>query len=191
MEFVQPIKDLGKIAAIKEILRATPIYGLRNEALFITGINTALRVSDLIALTIGDILDNQGGFRDAVMLKERKTDKNKEFPLNSSVKKALRAYLDTRGELIAAAPLFASQRNKPLSRVRVWQILNDAAQKIGLEHIGTHTLRKTFGYHTFQKSNGNIALVQKLLNHSSSADTLRYIGIAQEELNAAYLELNL
>jgi integrase len=78
-----------------------------------------------------------------------------------------------------------------MSRVRFWQILNAAAGKIGLGHIGTHTLRKTFGYHVFVRSKGNLALVQKLLNHSSSAETLRYIGLTQEELNNAYLELNL
>lgn len=51
MKFVEPIKDLSKIAALKEILRATPEYGLRDEAIFVTGINTALRVSDLLKLT--------------------------------------------------------------------------------------------------------------------------------------------
>jgi integrase len=62
---------------------------------------------------------------------------------------------------------------------------------VGLENIGTHSLRKTFGYHVYQKTGGNLGLVQKLLNHSSGADTLRYIGIDREEMDNTYLELNL
>jgi site-specific recombinase XerD len=191
MNFVNPIKDTQKITAMKEILRAAPVYGLRDEAMFVVGINTALRVSDIVQLAIGDVRDNKGNFQDCITLKEKKTGKNKTFPLNESIRKALRAYLDGRGAVRPENPLFAGKNGKSLSRVRVWQILNAAAAKIGLKHIGTHTLRKTFGYHCFQRSGGNIALVQKLLNHSSSADTLRYIGIEQEQLNAAYLDLNL
>ena len=191
MNFVEPIKDLGKIEALKAILRATPEYGLRDEALFVTGINTALRVSDLLQLTVGDVLDNTGAFQEFITLKEKKTGKNKTFPLNDSIKKSLKAYLDSRGKADPDEPLFMGKTGGSLTRVRAWQILNAAAQKIGLKHIGTHTLRKTFGYHAFQRSKGNIALVQKLLNHSSSGDTLRYIGIDQEEMNNTYLGLNL
>jgi len=191
MNFVEPIKDRAQLDAMKIILRATPEYGARDEAIFVTGINTALRVSDILLLTVGDVCDNKGGFQDSITLKEKKTGKNKTFPLNESIKQALKAYFDSRKEMVPEAPLFTNKSGKSLSRVRVWQILNAAAKKIGLKHIGTHTLRKTFGYYTFKKSNGNIALVQKLLNHKSSADTLRYIGIEQEQLNAAYLNLNL
>ena len=191
MNFVEPIKDISKIAALKEILRVTPKYGFRDEALFVMGINTALRVSDLALLSIADVLDNNGQFQADITLKEKKTGKTKTFPLNDSVKKALKAYIENRGEVTPGEPLFAGRGGKPLTRVRIWQILNAAAKKIGLMHIGTHTLRKTFGYHTYQNSQRNIALVQKLLNHSSSADTLRYIGIDREQTNAAYLELNL
>jgi len=68
--------------------------------------------------------------------------------------------------------------------------LNEAAAVVGLAEIGTHTLRKTFAYHVFSATK-NLTLVQKLLNHSSPATTLRYIGIEQEELNACYTGLNL
>ena len=58
------------------------------------------------------------------------------------------------------------------------------------EKIGTHTLRKTFGYHAYIKTK-NIALIQKLLNHSSPSVTLRYIGITQDDLDNVYLNLDL
>jgi integrase len=74
--------------------------------------------------------------------------------------------------------------------VQAYRILNDAAQRVGIDAVGTHTLRKTFGYHTYRQTK-NLGLVQKLLNHTSSVDTLRYIGIEQEDLDAAYLRLNL
>jgi integrase len=78
-----------------------------------------------------------------------------------------------------------------LSRVEAWRVLRAAGQKIGLENIGTHTLRKTFGYHMYKRSGRDIALVQDLLNHGSPRQTLRYIGISQEEKDEAYLDLNL
>lgn len=87
--------------------------------------------------------------------------------------------------------LFPSiKTKKALTRVQAYRILNGAAREVGLEKIGTHTLRKTFWYHMYKRT-GNLALVQKLLNHSSSGDTLRYIGIEQEDMDEAYLRLNL
>ncbi|GHV40138.1 site-specific integrase [Synergistales bacterium] len=189
MELVEPIKDIQKIADMKEALRINPNTGLRDEAMFVMGINTGLRISDIVTMVTDDVLDGMI-YRESVVLKERKTGKRKVFPLNESVRKTLKIYLDTRN-VVNDEPLFPSRSKKNMSRVRFWQILNKAATKIGLKHIGTHTLRKTFGYHVFVKSERNLALVQKLLNHSSSIETLRYIGIAQEELNNAYLGLNL
>jgi integrase len=191
MNFVEPIKNREQIEALKVILRATPEYGQRDEALFVMGINTALRVSDIVKLTVGDVRDNIGNFQDYITLKEKKTGKNKTFPLNESIKHVLKAYFNSRGEMAPEAPLFIGKKGKSLSRVRIWQILNAAAKKIGLKHIGTHTLRKTFGHHAYKQSGGNLGLVQKLLNHSSSGDTLRYIGIEQDDMNAVYLKLNL
>jgi integrase len=69
--------------------------------------------------------------------------------------------------------------------------LSAAGEAVGLERVGTHSLRKTFGYHVYKRTGGNLGLVQKLLNHSSSADTLRYIGIDREQMDNTYLDLNL
>jgi integrase len=82
--------------------------------------------------------------------------------------------------------LFRSRQggNRPMSRTRAYQVLREVAQRHGVEHIGTHTLRKTFGYH-FYKQTGDVALLQRILNHSSPAITLRYIGIEQDQIDAA------
>lgn len=187
MQMVQPIRDIRKIEAMKKILRAG---GKRNELLFTLGINSALRVSDLLGLKVADVLDEKGKLKEAVSLNESKTGKSKLFPLNDSAKKAIKEYVDeARPEY--DAPLFPSRKGgKAISRVQAWEILSNAAKEVGLEHIGTHTLRKTFGYHVYKRTN-NLGLVQKLLNHRSSSETLRYIGIEQAEMNDAYLKLNL
>ncbi|MCL2768388.1 MAG: tyrosine-type recombinase/integrase, partial [Synergistaceae bacterium] len=85
-------------------------------------------------------------------------------------------------------PIKSAKWDGAIDRWQAWYILNEAGKAIGLSHIGTHTLWKTFGYHVFQRSGGNLALVQKLLNHSSSGDTLRYIGLDREQMDNAYLE---
>ncbi len=196
MQTVQPIREVRKIEAMKKILRAS---GKRNELLFILGINSALRISDILSLKVSDVLDESGEVREAVSLNEQKTRKSKLFPLNDSAKKAIREYVEeAKPEM--EAPLFSSRtrakKNNPerkrtaITRVQAWEILSKAADEVGLEHVGTHTLRKTFGYHVYMRTN-NLGLVQKLLNHRSSGETLRYIGIEQDEMDEAYLKLNL
>lgn len=187
MNFVEPIRDLGKIQTMKRVLRANP----RNELLFIFGINSALRVSDLLRLKLADVIDESQSPRGSVALREQKTGKTKRFPLNESIKTALIRYLATRPDAEPGEPLFPSRKGGgALTRQHAWAILQEAGQKIGLRCIGTHSLRKTFGYHVYRKTK-DLAMVQQLLGHSSSADTLRYIGITQEQLFDAYLGLNL
>jgi integrase len=187
MQTVQPIREVRKIEAMKKILRAS---GKRNELLFILGINSALRISDILSLKVSDVLDESGKVKEAVSLNEQKTGKSKLFPLNDSAKKAIREYVEeAKPEM--ETPLFPSRKgSKAISRVQAWEILSKAADEVGLEHVGTHTLRKTFGYHVYMRTN-NLGLVQKLLNHRSSGETLRYIGIEQDEMDEAYLKLNL
>ena len=186
---VAPIKDTNKIRSIKKFLRRN---SLRDEAMFVFGINSALRIGDLLSLKVGNVADGSGKVLDAVVLNEQKTGKTKQFPINKSAKRVLIAYLQTRPDSALDEPLFPSRNGGcPLSRWRARRILHRAGKAVGLDRIGTHSLRKTFGYHVYRKTGGNLGLVQKLLNHSSSGDTLRYIGIDVEEMNATYLTLNL
>ena len=187
MKTVQPIREIKKIETMKKILRAS---GKRNEMLFVLGINSALRVSDLLGLKVGDVVDEAGKVKEAVYLNERKTGKSKAFPLNDAAKKIIGEYVE-EVKPDREAPLFPSRKgSKAISRVQAWEILSEAAKEVEIEHVGTHTLRKTFGYHIYMRTN-NLGLVQKLLNHRSSSETLRYIGIEQDEMDEAYLSLNL
>ena len=187
MEFVQPIRDLKKIETIKKLLKQ---QNLRDYCLFVIGINSGLRISDLLKLTVSDVIDGNK-LKDRIRLREKKTNKFKDFPLSEKSKSALKEYLKTR-EYNENEPLFISRKNKGfLLRQQAYKIINNVAKEVGIkEKIGTHTLRKTFGYHAY--NNGyDITLIQKLFNHSSPSVTLRYIGITQDELDNVYLSLDL
>jgi site-specific recombinase XerD len=188
MEFVQPIRDRKKIEAMKKILKAD---NLRDYCLFVLGINSGLRISDLLKLKVGDVMEN-GKVKERIVVREKKTGKTKDFPLGDSAKKAISEYMKSRGEYPQDEALFPSRKGgTPLTRQHAYRIINDAARAVGItEQIGTHTLRKTFGYHAYQ-SGVDITRIQKLLNHSAPSVTLAYIGITQEELDDVYVNLNL
>ena len=187
MEFVQPIRDERLIHSIKILLKQK---NLRDYCLFTLGINSGLRISDLLKLTVADVME-KGKPKDRIRIREKKTNKFKNFPLSNNAKSAIKEYLKTRN-YTENEPLFISRKNKGfLLRQQAYKIINDVAVSVGIkEKIGTHTLRKTFGYHAYIKTK-NIALIQKLLNHSSPSVTLRYIGITQDDLDNVYLNLDL
>ena len=187
MEFVQPIKDLKQIETIKRLLRQ---QNLRDYCLFVLGINSGLRISDLLRLRICDVSE-KGKPKGRIRIRETKTSKFKDFPISDNAKAAIKEYLKTR-TIIENEPLFQSRKNKGFfTRQQAYRILNDVARCVGIkDKIGTHTLRKTFGYHAH--NNGyDITLIQKLFNHSTPSITLRYIGITQEQLDDVYLSLDL
>lgn len=190
METVHPIRDTKKIDAIKKVLLSDPVQGQRNHLLFTLGINSGLRISDLLSLRIGDVMN--GKVKECIVVREQKTGKSKQFPINKVSTKAITAYLSTLKDANHSYPLFQSRKGSgPISRVQAWEILNNAAQTVGIEEsIGTHSLRKTFGYHAF-KSGVGIERLQTIFNHSSPAITLRYIGITQDDIDGVYLSLNL
>ena len=190
MELVQPIRSLKQIEAMKKYLRAGP-NGLRNNLLFTLGINSGLRISDLLELKLKDIVDEKGKPVTRIKLRESKTKKAKDFPLGKTSQKAIAEYIAAIDNLDPEQQVFLSKKGGRITRVRAWQILSDAARAVGIkDSIGTHTLRKTFGYHAY-KQGADITRIQALLNHSSPAVTLRYIGITQDELDNITINLNL
>ena len=193
MECVEPIRDKTKIEAMKRYLKGK---NLRDFLLFVFGINSGLRVSDLLQLQLTNVFDHKGKPKDRLELKEQKTGKLKEFPLSPTVRKALEEYISTTATINTTAEqeqwLFPSRKGAgPLDRRQAWRIISEAAHAVGIPgRIGTHTLRKTFGYWAF-KQGADITRIQKLLNHSSPGITLAYIGITKDELDDVYLNLNL
>jgi integrase len=188
MKFVQPIRDKRKISAIKKLLSGNP----RDLLLFTLGINSALRVSDLLNLRVRDVLDSDGSIRECLEVKERKTGKTKRFELNKSVRKAIRQLFDSK-EVDPSDYLFQSREgeNKPITRQQAHRILSEAARMVGIkDRVGTHTLRKTFGYHAL-KSGVSVSLLQWMLNHSSQSITLAYVGFTEDDANHVIRNLNL
>lgn len=179
MNVVQPIRNKRDIDRMKKALHG------RNLLLFTFGINSALRVSDLLKLKVGDVRG-----KEIIRIKEKKTGKTKTFRLNKAIVKAV-------AELVPAdtpddAPLFPSRKGTAaITRQQAYRILNDAADRAGLSlDIGTHTMRKTMAYHAY-KAGVDLTLLMTILNHSSQRETLKYIGITQQSIDDVYISVNL
>ena len=188
MNTVQPIRDREKIEGIKRILRATSI---RDELLFTLGINTGLRISDILALKVGDVWRKKKVV-DRLEIRESKTRKVRLIVLSAKTCRLIQRYFaKERPKATCSEPLFLSQKGGSISRQHAYYVLNKAARYVGItERIGTHSLRKTFGYFAY-KTGTDLAMIQKLLNHSSQAETLRYIGITQEQMDQVVMRLDL
>jgi len=188
MEFVDPIRETSTIEHIKKILLS---QSKRNFLLFTLGINSALRISDLLRLKIKDVTDSKGKPLERISLREKKTGKTKSFPLTTNSKKAIILYYNDVHPERDSFLFYSFSPNKSISRVQAYRIINAAARMAGInDRIGTHTLRKTFAYHAY-KNGYDISIIQKLLNHSSPSTTLRYIGITQDDIDSIYMNLNI
>lgn len=176
MGTVEPIREVKDIRKIEKYLAK---QSERNFLLFILGINCGLRISDILSLNVEDVKN-----KNFIQVTEKKTGKFKKFPINAKLKPILANF--TQGKHFGE-PLFKSQRGNRLERTAAYRIINDACKSIGMESlIGTHTLRKTFGYHHYQKFK-DIVILQKIFNHSTPEVTLRYIGIEQDEIFESYV----
>jgi integrase len=174
MNTVEPIKDLDKI---KNILEDLEKENMRDYMIIYLGVNTGLRISDLLRLKSYDVRD-----KEFIYLREKKTKKERYIPLLPHVMEEIERYL-----VLIKNQTYLFQRNKgnnPISRFRAYQILKKIQRKYKLNNLGTHTLRKTFGYH-FYKSTNDIATLMIILNHSIEKTTLKYIGMSQDKINSA------
>jgi integrase len=195
MNFVDPIRDRKKITQIKNQFRGEKRY--RDLLLFVVGINTALRVSDLVKLQVGDFVDETGQSKSKFSIQEEKRGKRQEVVINDSMSEAF-------GEYRAAYPgieadpdhsLFFNTKTgnfkEPIKRGQVWKVIAAVCEDVGLRgNFGTHSLRKTWGYHA-RLSGVDLALIMHKLNHNSLAYTKRYLGITDDELEAVVRKLNL
>ena len=192
MNFVEPIRDRKKIAQIKNLLRGQGRY--RDLLLFVVGINTALRISDLLQLSIGHVLDEQKKIKRRFWIKERKWGKRHEVVINESMRAALEPYLSNYSGIEENPEhfLFFNSRNldfaDPIRRGQAWKFVTKICREVGLRgNFGTHSL---WGYHA-RLQGVDLALIMYKLNHNSIAYTKRYLGITDAELQAVAQRLNL
>jgi len=177
---VEPIRDINTVNDIADYLRSR---SERDYIMFLFGIYSGLRISDILKLRVRDVKG-----KEKIVMREKKTGKERKFPLNKVLKKSLASYVGQKKDYEF---LFRSRQgcNQPVSRQQAWKILSEAGERFGLDSIGTHTLRKTFGYHMYQQTH-DIVTIQKILNHATQDYTLRYIGITQDTLDSAVSNLS-
>lgn len=185
MNFVQPIRDVEKVREVRAFLAEK---NARDELLFCFGIYTGLRISDILRFKVKDVRD-----KDVLHVKEqkvqttRKVNKIKRIPIQRELKHLINDYIYHRPD---DEFLFKSRqgKNKSITRIRAYNILREAAEANNLSEIGTHTLRKTFGYHIYAVTK-DVALLQDIFNHSAPYITLKYIGVNQDAIDKAYEKL--
>lgn len=197
MNTAQPIRNKEDLAHIKEYYKAVKPNS-RNYLLIIIGLNTALRVSDVIRLKWEDVYDPQkGGWREHISLSEQKTGKSSVIFLNKTVRAALREYkqslLEHKTPALPQDYLFASygQGDAHISRIQAFRIIRQAAEACGIQGvISCHSLRKTFGYHAWRQGVPPVMLMN-IYNHSSFQVTMRYLGIEQDDRDKIFCNIEL
>lgn len=186
---VQPLRTKDEVEEMKMALKrgnkGTPKKLKRAERdvlLFLMGINTGLRVNDLVRLTVDDVKGKQ-----LFSIREGKTNKKRTINVGM-LRKEIDHFTDGKHP---SGYLFPSQKGTgPISTTQAYRILDDAADLLGRKDIGTHTMRKTFGYHHY-KQYKDVAILQEIFNHAAPSITRRYIGIRQDEINASLNDFRL
>lgn len=176
---VQPIKEKRDIELIKQNLSADP----RNLALFTIGINTNLRASDILSLKTGQVKNLLP--EDSIEIREKKTKKTRMVTFNKACINAIRWHLASNSQN-DCDPLFLGQRG-PLTVPYVNRLVKGWCRSIKLPgNYGSHTLRKTWGYHQRVSFGVDIMKLMICFNHSTQRQTLSYLGIQPWEIREVF-----
>ena len=190
----KPIEDRAMvnrwIAIAKEHDAKRNRGGVSWYMLLLLGFSTGLRIGDLCTLRVKDVWD-----RERICIIAEKTGKMTDIYVRDDTRKAIMAGLTDRNgnppdmndwALGSRQRNRADGRKKPISRQRCYAIVKEIAEKAGFaEHVGCHTMRKTFAWNLYESTGRNLALVQKQLNHSSQEATIHYLGLDQKVLDNA------
>ena len=177
VENVEPLRSAEEIKNMREALAQTN-FKERNLLLFNIGINTGLRISDIITLRVEDVKG-----KSSVNVQEGKTGKKRIVHLNA-VMVDIADYINDVLDGANQGFLFPSRKGSShISRVQAYRIMSGAGVACGYDYVGTHTLRKTFGYH-FYKQTKDVATLMEIFNHSDQQTTKRYIGINADDIKA-------
>jgi len=176
---VEPIRNIKNVKAIKKLLADRP----RDLALFTVGINTNLRASDLLQITAGMVQNLKP--MDEIELKEKKTGKLRRISLNKSCTESIQVLLKSC-QYKDDVPIFSGQRG-PLRVPSINALVKSWCKTVNLQgNFGSHTLRKTFGYHQRVTFGRGVAELMIVFNHSSERQTLTYLGIQPSEIKSIY-----
>ncbi|GIN88022.1 integrase [Heyndrickxia sporothermodurans] len=182
MEYVEALRDIKQINSMKRYLKK---HSERDYVLFVFGINTGLKITEILEVKVEDVLGDDEAIKNFYILSD------KEVYLNAKVKNALIHYIHTN-QLNREAYLFQSTKTKkPITRQQAYRIIHDAAVAVGIQgKIGTNSMRKTFGYHAYKRGVA-ISLLQKLFHHSTPSETRKYLGIGKDERIQTEIDVNL
>ena len=180
-QLVLPIKDSNILHEVQDTLLNNFRYGRRNYTIFQVGKATLLRVSDVLALRSNEIFADDGIIKKNAYIRDKKTDKPNTLYLKP-VNQDLIDYLQWLNEnKIQSDWLFPSIKHpdRHITEKQFYKIMAKTGDLLGINYLGTHTMRKTGAYRVYTQTNYNIGLVMSLLNHSSEAMTLKYLGLDQ------------
>ena len=187
MGTTQPLKNVNDIKRLKEYFKMRG--KCRDFALVMLGLNTALRIGDILSLHWKDVYNFKcQKFHTHIQLHEQKTGKYNYIYINDAAIEALENLRRNQKNIYPEKVLFESQKGKniPLSRYRAYSILKEAGQKLELgNHFSCHSLRKTFGYHAWKNGESPI-VIMTIFNHSSFEITKRYLSIEQDDKDMLY-----
>ena len=178
---VLPIKDTNVLHEVEDTLLNEFRFGRRNYTIFKTGMVTLLRVSDVLALKKSDVYEEDGKIKANAYIKDKKTGKP-----NTLYLKPLQQDLSTywqwlKNNNLESNRLFPSTKHldRHITEKQFYKVMAKVGDWLGLDYLGTHTMRKTGAYRVYTQTGYNIALVMELLNHSSEKMTLAYLGLDQ------------
>ncbi|MDM8244833.1 tyrosine-type recombinase/integrase [Limosilactobacillus vaginalis] len=178
---VLPIKDTEILHEVEDTLLNNFKYGLRNYTIFKLGLVTMLRISDLLALRRNEIFNSDDSIKLNAFTVDQKTGKHNILYLKPAFND-LSLYIKWLNDNYPQSKwLFPSSEN-PKNHVSIkqfYKVIRKVGDLLGIDYLGTHTMRKTGAYRVYVQSNYDIALVMELLNHSSQKMTLRYLGLDQ------------
>ena len=191
MSATQPIKNKNDLTRFRNYYKEEELKP-RNYALIVMGLNSALRIGDILSLRWEDVR-RESAYRRHIWIREQKTGKDNMFPVNPMMVEALEFYRHYLTGYSSEKYIFESQKDRenPISRSQAFRIIKKAADQWGLrEHISCHSLRKTFGYYAWKQGTPP-ALLMSIYNHSSYEITKRYLCIDQQEKDKVYMEIQL
>lgn len=182
-QIVLPIKDDEVLKQVQDTLLNNFKSGRRNYTIFQVGKATLLRVSDVLRLKQADVFDDYGAIKQHAFIKDKKTGKRNTLYLKPVMMDLVmyQQWLRRNGYEGTTEWLFPSttRPQKHIDERQFYNVMAKVGDLLDINYLGTHTMRKTGAYRVYVQSNYNIGLVMKLLNHSSEAMTLAYLGLDQ------------
>ena len=194
MKGTRPLTQL-EIQAVLKSFRGK--YQARDRALFLLGLKSGLRISELLSLRVGDVIQ-YGAAVERISVERRATKGRREgrtVLLHPEAKEAIEVWLgelDARGRLDPDQFLFPSRkgRNRPVSRVHAWRVLRGAYTENKLPgKLGTHSMRKTFAARIYDALGGDLVKTQRALGHRNINSTAQYLSFKEEEIDEAILAI--